>query len=301
VALNVARSHASPHITEVFFLFIDEDKARINHLQFEISKLDLPAKFTVKCAHREFEDIVTQLLDRLDSLGLSIAPTFVFIDPFGFAGVPYSLVSRLLNKPRCETLITFMVDSVNRWLSHPKKAVRDHIEQIFGTDECFNITGPDRAERLRDLYQRQLKKRARFVRYFEMRNQSGHAVYFLFFAGNHRLGHIKMKEAMWAVDPDGEFRFSDLTNSDQRIMFGPDQSPLVWVLIYERFKGRKLEVREIREFIEDDTPLLAKHMRAALLQQESTSSAQLEIDQFKSDGKPRRKSSFPDEAIITFK
>jgi hypothetical protein len=247
-----------------------------------------------------FADIVTELLDRLDSAGWSIAPTFVFIDPFGFAGVPYSLVSRLLKKQRCETLITFMVDSVNRWLSHPNKSVRDHIEEIFGTDECFKIAGPDRSERLRDLYQRQLKEQAKFVRYFEMRNQSGHAVYFLFFAGNHRLGHIKMKEAMWAVDPDGEFRFSDLTNSGQRVMFGTDQSPLVWPLIYERFRGRKVEVREIREFIEDDTPFLAKHMRAALLQQGISSSTQLQIHPLKVDGKPRRKRSFPDEAVISF-
>jgi len=36
-------------------------------------------------------------------------------------------------------------------------------------------------------------------------------------------------------------------------------------------------------------------------QQETTSSTQLEIDPVKVDGKRRRKSSFPDEAIITFK
>ena len=44
-------------------------------------------------------------------------------------------------------------------------------------------------------------------------------VYYLFFASNNSLSHFKMKEAMWKVDPMGDFGFSDSTNPDQALLF----------------------------------------------------------------------------------
>ena len=72
---------------------------------------------------------------------------------------------------------------------------------------------------LRNLYQRQLEKAAEFVRYFELRDKNSRIVYYLFFATNNALGHLKMKEAMWKVDPLGDFTFSDSTNPNQQILF----------------------------------------------------------------------------------
>jgi hypothetical protein len=40
-------------------------------------------------------------------------------------------------------------------------------------------------------------------------------LYYLFFASDNAVGHLKMKEAMWTVDPLGEFGFSDATNPNQ--------------------------------------------------------------------------------------
>src|SRR5205085_4005127 len=134
-------------------------------------------------------------LDRIDEKHATLAPTFNFIDPFGFSGVPYTLVKRALEKPRCEVLITFMADAINRWLDHPDEQIRNHIAEIFGTNECFGIdrNSPNRIALLRDLYQKQLKEAAKFVRYFEMRDRTGRVEYLLFFASNNRLGHVKMK------------------------------------------------------------------------------------------------------------
>ena len=111
---------------------------------------------------------------------------------------------------------------MNRWLTHPDEDIRSHIVETFGTEEAIKIahgTG-DRATALKDLYHRQLNKAAKFVRYFEMRDQDGRLVYYLFFASNNPLGHLKMKEAMWKVDPLGDdFTFSDSTNPDQQVLF----------------------------------------------------------------------------------
>jgi hypothetical protein len=234
-----------------------------------------------------------------------LGPTFVFIDPFGFSGVPYTLVRRVLGKPRCEVFITFMADAINRWLDHPDESIRNHIAEIFGTADCFNVdrNSPDRIGLLQDLYQKQLEKAAKFVRYFEMRDRTGRVEYLLFFATNHPLGHVKMKEAMWDVDPDGEFRFSDATNPDQQVMFGDDQPAMLWPLLRRDFMGRRVKTDEVFKYTEDKTAFLDKHAKAALKQHEDPSLAESErilVDEVKADGKKRRKGTFPEGVFVTF-
>jgi hypothetical protein len=67
-----------------------------------------------------------------------------------------------------------MVGWINRFLEHPNEAIRAHIVETFGTEEAISVaagTG-DRVTNLKNLYQIQLGKAARFVRYFELRNRN---------------------------------------------------------------------------------------------------------------------------------
>lgn len=300
VALEAARGIAAK-VERVNFLFTDEDRDRIEHLKSELSAADIPPNFRIAAKNEAFADRLTSFLNKVDSRGGQLDPTFVFIDPFGFAGVPYTLVKRILEKPKCETFITFMINSVNRFLTHPEENLRRHMSEIFGTDECFKV-GENRFDRLRDLYQRQLENAAEFVRYFEMRNVQNNVVYLLFFATNNRLGHIKMKEAMWSVDPHGDFKFSDRTSS-QPIIFEPNQSEPLWPLMYERFKAKTVPAGDVRLFVEDKTAFLEKHMKAALLEHESLfppDFSPIKVAPLKADGTKRIKKTFPDSALITF-
>ena len=123
-------------------------------------------------------------------------------------------------------MIAFMVESINRWLKHPDQKIRQHIIDYFDTEECLDIANKyKRIQELRELYQAQLRGVARYVRYFEMRNYKNRPIYYLFFATNSKLGFVKMKEAMWTIDPSGEFRFSDATNSKQLVLFEIDPIP----------------------------------------------------------------------------
>jgi len=221
-----------------------------------------------------------------------IAPTFCFIDPFGFSGVPFTLVRRILSQPRCEVLITFMANAINRWLEHPEANVREHIVELFGSDEASRIARRrgDRVAALRDLYQRQLSSVARFVRYFEMRDEQDRTIYFLFFAGNHRLGHAKMKEAMWRMDPSGRFRFSDATDPRQPLLLDEreDHSERLFKRLASRFGGRGVVTgKQVREFVEDCTKFINVHKSAALKLGEET--GRLRVEASKVDGKPRRR------------
>lgn len=171
---------------------------------------------------------------------------------------------------------------------------------MFGTRKAIEIPARhvDRAVQLRTLYQSQLQDVAQFVRYFEMRDRRDRPQYDLFFASNHRLGHIKMKEAMWRVDPGGTFSFSDATIPEQRVLFGADSARLLnW--LRERFRGRGM-VRgiDVRRFVEDETPFLKKHMTPLL--QEAEERSEVMVEPLKANGEKRMARTFPDDVCLTF-
>ena len=236
----MAANHRRTLSGQLVFWFIDERADRIEHLQQELNAVSIPTHFKVRAEAGRFHEKVGPLLESIEADGAHIAPSFAFIDPFGFSGIPFTLIERLLKQEQCETFITFMVDAINRFLEHPKDKVVQHIVEAFGTDESIHIaeSSGDRIGKLRGLYQDQLRRAATFVRFFEMRDRQNRTQYYLFFATNHERGHIKMKEAMWGVDPDGEFRFSDATDPNQLVLFDSDPTAILARQLYTAFGAR---------------------------------------------------------------
>jgi hypothetical protein len=108
-----------------------------------------------------------------------------------------------------------------------------------------------------------------------------------------------MKEAMWKVDPFGDFRFSDATDPNQTLLFeAPATAPLAADLSAKFRRAGQLSVREIEIHVEDNTAYLGKHMREALQDLEKLDS--LHVAELKTDGKKRRAGSFPSDALVTF-
>lgn len=104
-----------------------------------------------------------------------------------------------------------------------------------------------------------------------MCDRDGRLVYYLFFASNNSLGHLKMKEAMWKVDPLNDFTFSDSTNPNQHVLFSsPSVAPLAADLTTIKFRGAGgIAVKKVETFVNDDTAYLRKHMGEALGQLEA--------------------------------
>src|SRR6266704_3546265 len=98
IALEAARTHRAELAGELLFLFVEERQDRIDNLNREISSIQLPAHFKVDVECGTFAENLTAKLNKLDADGHQIAPTFALIDPFGFSGIPYNLISRLLSK-----------------------------------------------------------------------------------------------------------------------------------------------------------------------------------------------------------
>lgn len=302
VALNVAQKIPDKHQRSLF-LFGDEREDRISILQKQIDSLSLPKGVSVVARAIKFEDAAVKLIKYKEKHRETL-PTFALIDPFGFSGIPYDLIKLLMEQRSSECLITFMVDSLNRWLEHPEDGIQEHVTAAFGTEKAAEIvrsSGANRIQVLRDLYLKQLKKFAKYCRYFEMRDQKNRVLYYLFFISNNLLGFVKMKEAMWGVDTSGGFRFSDSTDPSQEVLFDSEDIwlPISILQITNQFESRmNIPVKQVRVYIEKETIFLKKHMKKALREMEETERIKPHL--LKQDGSPRKIRTFPDGAIIDF-
>ncbi|MFH2102388.1 MAG: three-Cys-motif partner protein TcmP [Chloroflexota bacterium] len=299
IAIKQALNHIGRlQAREVIFIFVDEQEDRIEHLKKEIALMTLPSNFTVYIQVAQFEETIREILDNLEAKNLNLAPTFAFIDPFGFKGIPYSLVQRLLANRKTEVFINIMAEFINRFVEHPDAATRQHIADLFGSDEALEIIAKsgNRLEVLNQLYQTQLQACAKYVRYFEMRDSRNQLIYCLFFATNHPLGYVKMKEAFWRVDPESGFHFSDATNPAQMVLFSLDPSQTLAEMIRARFSGKRVFVSVVREFVEEETIYIAKHMRSSLMSMECAD--KIKVEEFTAGGKKRRRGTFSDEVIV---
>jgi three-Cys-motif partner protein len=266
IAIDTAKQHAVRlGRTKVVFRFTDEREDRIAHLKSLLNQIDLPASFDAKADTELFDVYLSRLLDKVDRSG-HIVPTFVFVDPFGYSGMPMVLMHRLLEHEHTEVFINLMTFYLHRLSGMPHEWAPEKFEEVFGTPEAHNlIKSGGNYEQIRQLYQRQLMKAADFVRHFSMHDRNGTLIYDLFFATNHEAGHIKMKEAMWAVDPDGDFRFSDATDATQAVLFRPNPTDDLLRLLISRYAGvESISVGDIQKWVEHDTPYLRKHVRPAL-------------------------------------
>ena len=283
---------------------MEENEGRANALRQTIGvhAEPLPENFRCKVINKKFEIALHETLDYLDEEKTSIAPTFAFIDPFGIKGVPFSLVERLLRKGKCEVLITFMDSTIERFVSEVPERVNELIGNPSASDIIAEPSGA-RIAKARELYYSSLKRIARFVRFFEMKDRNHRTIYHLFFATNHPLGHKKMKEAMWKADETGLFCFSDATDPNQTILFSPTPEKDLAPILREEFKGKTVLSDKVLKYTNDESIFLEKHARKALKLLESGNGYQgygIQVRPKKQNGKPRRRGTFPSGTIITF-
>jgi len=290
---------------EVVFAFIEEDLERAAALRDEIDAIKLATWIKALVLEGAFRDHMTELLNAIEADRQRLAPTFAFIDPFGFKGLPMALVARITRNPRCECLVSFMYENINRFLAHPRTEIQAHYDELFGTEawrEVAEISNPEtRKSHLVGLYREQLQKFAglRYVRTFEMINEGNRTEYFLFYGTNNQLGLSKMKHAMWKADPVGGQVFSDRSVSGQGVLFvpHPDIGPLRRQL-QDRFRGKGwVQIEEVSDFVLEDTAyselIHLKRLTLAPMEQERL------IEAHRLGEKPRR-GTFPPGTKVRF-
>lgn len=298
VAIEAAKAHVAKGTlaskVRINFIFVEANSQYADHLRSRLNGLAIPAQFEVSVIPGEFANVTGDKLDQLEASGRQLVPTFAFVDPFGFTGVPFDLMARILAHPKCEVFVNIMVEFINRFLEHPNHKVVAHFPTTFGTGEILTIpTQPgDRPKALLSLYKRQLLTKAKFVGQFDMHGRKDQKTYSLFFASNSPLGFEKMKEAMWSVDKAEGGSFSDFEPGagNQPHLFTLEA---LWTQILDRFRGRLVLMAVVERFVVERTDFLRKHAREVLADREQKCDVSVEP----AAGYKRRKGTFKSDKV----
>lgn len=268
IAIKTAVEH--PQITtrtNIIFYFIEKNEERSAILKQTLEEKfgQLPQHMEYMVSDSNFEKSVRGILDELDKINEKLAPTFAFIDSFGYSDFPMEVIKRLISNDKCEVLITFMSGFVNRFLDPEHE---DAFTKLYGSNEFLkakDINGTeDRIGFLLKLYQDSLMENdgMKYTRTFKMIDKNNKILYHLIFGTKHWKGLEVMKKAMLKVDGRGLYSFSDRIGLDQTF-FGNMKDDDTWMsdaaeLIFEKFRGKTMAVEEIHEFIITDTRYIFK-------------------------------------------
>lgn len=299
IAIKSILEHKIEITSEILFLFVEKDKERCDFLQNKLKIIDLPHNIRYKCECGEFAEVVSNIISNLSKGNAKLAPTFVFIDPFGFKGIPFKIIHSIMENPRCEVLINFMFEDINRFMELKQNEV--NLDDLFGSTRWREIVGikepRKRLELIHRLYKEQLRKIAKYVLSFEIINKFNKTDYFLFFATNSLLGLKKMKESMWRVDPSGDYSFSDATyNPNQTRLFEKEPNyALLKRIIIEKFKGEEVTIEDLEYFILVNTHFRETHYKTKILRKMEKNN-EIEV----SSTNKRKAGTYPKGCIIKF-
>lgn len=257
---------------EYLLVFNEMDKDRFAALEAAVeserqARGGWPKHVKVVTVNNGFQSLAEDILETIE--GKQLAPTFAFLDPFGYRDVPIDLIARLLSFQRCELFIYFDYNSVNRFATAGTSV--DHLfEALYGTDEfkAAPATGNERKDFLVRLYERQLRNVCGFehVQSFEMLNEKNRTGNYMIFCTRSKKGLDGMKSAMWKVAPTGDYRFADRL-AHQEVLVGlaePDTGPLQDALL-EEFGGSSVRIETVLDYVVTQTPYLSSHVKRRTL------------------------------------
>jgi three-Cys-motif partner protein len=250
--------------TEVGFIFFEIDQTNYSYLCKEIQALgQLPTNVAVNVYQNDYETELRKVIAGLRSASSNLAPTFAFVDPYGFT-IPMDLLNELLSFPACELLINFMFRYVDMAIQLPNQA--NNMDRLFGCPQWRSLTvigdSDQRAKEMIDLYSRQLK--AKYVTHMYMRGSNRALKYVLFHATNHKSGRQLMKQAIWSVTPDGSFTAYERNSPNQPVLIQlqPDLQPLNDAL-WKQYAGQQVRMDEIYDWLLGEV-YLEKHLHKLL-------------------------------------
>jgi len=254
---------------DIHCAFIEADRATAAHLNEHLEPFLSTPRLHVRILHDEFARGVSRLKAQRPASFAGRQPLFVFVDPFGATGVPFSMIRDILGSPASEVLINFDADGIERIMRAGMAAKSDPVlTNVFGDESWRESLSRGTAFRDRcllavELYKSRLRAlpNVRYVFSFEMltsRTRVGQTGYFLIFASQHPRGLGKMKEAMKGMDQAGDYRFSN-ARVGQTTMFRFDRPEDFSPLLLARFAGRRgvpYPNPEILDFALNETPFV---------------------------------------------
>jgi three-Cys-motif partner protein len=180
--------------------FIENNEDNFQVLVNEISQCNEECK-DVQCEtyNDDFANVIRTFLN--ESEGKSLIPVLFFIDPFGWKGISFEDIQRILSHRYSEILFVLMTYEIARWSSSPYH--EESLTELYGGDEWKEATkydGEKRHEALVQIYENKLKKDtdATFIWSFRVNDSDMHrrTKYYIIHATHHIKGLRVMKNIM---------------------------------------------------------------------------------------------------------
>ena len=278
IALKVADGR-SKYYDKLICFFIEKDEDNFKNLE-EVLEREKPniknwQKIEVKKENDEFANVIEGIFEHMDE-GYVLVPSFFFVDPFGFSGIPFHMITKILSNPRTEVFFTFMARDIARFIQLPK--LEDTFNSLFGTDKwkaiLASLQGWDREIALINLYREQLHEVANVKYSWPFRVctfERMQTLYYLLHVTNNVKGHSIMKDIMFNQSVDGNFAYlgpKDIAARFQMKLFDINSIEELKKLLLKRFKGRTIAYDRIQEEIcipwYSEPPYINTHYNQAL-------------------------------------
>lgn len=244
-----------PYFDEFICTAIEKSKKNFNNLRKLISLEEIKLreqgrenKIRIFTYNDEFANVANKILE----VGDKIAPSFFFIDPFGFSGVPFEVIKKILSLPRTEIFLTFMTQSINRFLT--ARNAEGALTGLFSTTEWQEIIGiqdwKEREQRLLNLYIKSLREEtdAKHILPFRVCMEKKHTtLYYLIHVTKHFDGLKIMKDVMRNASKSGELAWlgrEELLYEAQKRLFELNLQELKDYLM-DIYRGKCKTFREI--------------------------------------------------------
>ena len=238
---------------------------------------------------------------------ISMVPTLLFVDPWGYKGLSLSLIHSVLKNPGSECIMFFNYNRINPGLNNT--TVKKHMDELFG---------PSRADRLRrklvglNSDERELTiveeiagafrdLGGKYVLPFRFKNDRGSRTsHHLIFISKHFKGYEIRKDIM-ASESSGanqgvpSFEYNPATKNYPLLFELTRPLDELEGQLLNDFAGRKLPMCKVYERHSVGRPFLVRHYKEALKNLEAKGVIKTEPP-----SPPRRKNTFAERVIVSF-
>lgn len=119
--------------------FSEKDAKAYEQMSAAVAAFNRPVEgFEIKTFHGEFVDAVEEIRT---FVGRSFP--LIFIDPTGWTEYPFTKIAPLFAPSKCEALINFIYDHINRFLTHPDEKIPTSLNPILGGPGWQNRLDPN--------------------------------------------------------------------------------------------------------------------------------------------------------------
>jgi three-Cys-motif partner protein len=288
---------------EVLIRCVEANRGNYENLCDVIQPLQHPG-VRIAATHGKFVDEAAAAAARLRTWR-RIPPSFWTADPYGFSGVPLESIADLMQLPRSEVLLTFMVRDMRRFLGEPN--FEAPLNQFFGGaawQRCVELEDAEARERCLLLTYSELVRDgiARFATPFRVfEDERRQTLYYLVHLTNEPLGMREMKEAMVKESRDMTFWPVTIRPPDQLALDTAERSPFPSLQrhLLDEYSGQTMSFEDLLNIDYPKGLWLEPDYRAAILDLEQHEQAQVKRDRSTPTGRAPRGLQRPDAVTLS--